>query len=86
MAWGRPVVATDVGGLADLAGAGVVIAPAGDISVLRVAVSRLLSDGQLRDEAGKAARSRAASSWSWQQTIAALLDAYAAATGARSAA
>jgi glycosyltransferase involved in cell wall biosynthesis len=86
MAWGRPVVATDVGGLADLAGPGVVVAPTGDISALRVAVARLLSDGQLRVEAGKAARSRAASSWSWQQTIAALLDAYAVATRARSAA
>jgi glycosyltransferase involved in cell wall biosynthesis len=86
MAWGRPVVATAVGGLVDLAGPGVVVAPARDPTELRGAVSRLLLDARLRADAGQAARSRAARSWSWQQTIAALLDAYAFATRGRSAA
>jgi len=45
MAWGRPVVATAVGGLRDL---DVVLVPPGDRSALRGAIERLLGDAEER--------------------------------------
>jgi glycosyltransferase involved in cell wall biosynthesis len=52
MAYGRPVVATKVGGLADIGDAGVVV-PACDVVQLRAAVRRLLAS---RDERASLAR------------------------------
>ena len=60
MAYGRPVVAARVGGLADLAGDGVVLVPPSDAAQLRVELSRLLADGAQRRSLGSAARARAA--------------------------
>src|SRR6185437_7006888 len=51
MAYGRPVVATRVGGLADL-GAGSVLVPPADVGALREAVGALLADESRRVEIG----------------------------------
>jgi glycosyltransferase involved in cell wall biosynthesis len=55
LAYGRPVVATRVGGLADL-GPGAVLVPPGDTAALRREVARLLGDVDLRDGLGRAGR------------------------------
>jgi glycosyltransferase involved in cell wall biosynthesis len=55
MAYGRPVVATRVGGLADLEEGTVLIAP-GDLGILATAVDRLLTDAALRTELGTRGR------------------------------
>jgi glycosyltransferase involved in cell wall biosynthesis len=62
MAAGRPVVATAVGGLADLVVDGTtgLLVPPGDVSALRDAIQRLLSDPRRRADMGAAARRRAA--------------------------
>jgi glycosyltransferase involved in cell wall biosynthesis len=75
MAYGRPVVATRVGGLADLEGAGVVLVEPGDTRALREAVSAQLVDP---DPAGRA---RAVAEFSAERTQAALLEVYRRATG-----
>ena len=56
LAYGRPVVASDVGGLRDLAAAAELV-PIGDVAALRRAVSALLADPSRRRELG--ARGRA---------------------------
>jgi glycosyltransferase involved in cell wall biosynthesis len=58
MAYGRPVVATRVGGLADL-GDGAVFVPPRDVPALRAAIAGLLDDGARRDELGRSARATA---------------------------
>jgi glycosyltransferase involved in cell wall biosynthesis len=60
LAHGRPVVATSVGGLADL-GAGAVLVPRGDIGALRAAIGALLADPDRRDALARQARSGAVS-------------------------
>lgn len=62
MAYGRPVVATRVGGLADLEGDGVVLVPPGDVDALRSAVARILDDEDERRRRGAAARAAAEAS------------------------
>ncbi len=61
MAHGRPVVATRVGGLPDAVEDGVtgLLVPPGDARSLRAAIERLLSDRELRQRLGAAARDRA---------------------------
>ncbi len=61
MAYGRPVVATRVGGLADAIEDGVtgLFVAAGDVPALRAATEQLLGDERLRTELGAAARKRA---------------------------
>jgi glycosyltransferase involved in cell wall biosynthesis len=61
MAYGRPVVATRVGGLADL-GDGAVLVPTRDVQALRAAVDALLSDPGRRSELGGSGRRAAAAS------------------------
>jgi glycosyltransferase involved in cell wall biosynthesis len=62
LAHGRPVVATRVGGLVDLEGAGAALVPAGDAAVLRAEIVRLLSDRDQWAVAAAAARQMAAAS------------------------
>ena len=78
MAYGRPVVAARVGGLADLAGDGVVLVPPSDAAQLRVELSRLLADGAQRRSLGSAARARAAQ-FTHVAAAVRLLDSYEAA-------
>lgn len=61
MAWGRPVVATAVGGLADAIehDADGVLVPPRDVEALRASIARLLGDAELRTRLGAAARARA---------------------------
>jgi glycosyltransferase involved in cell wall biosynthesis len=48
----RPVVATRVGGLADLVGAGVTLVPAGDVTALRRAIETALGSPSRPEPAG----------------------------------
>ena len=61
MAWGRPVVASAVGGLTDAVedGATGLLVPPGDVQALRAAIERLLRDPELRRRLGTAGRERA---------------------------
>jgi glycosyltransferase involved in cell wall biosynthesis len=61
MAWGRPVLASSVGGLVDAVDDGVtgVLVPPGDVGALRDAVTALLGDAALRGRLGAAGRIRA---------------------------
>jgi glycosyltransferase involved in cell wall biosynthesis len=59
MAYGRPVVATRVGGLADLEGGGVVFVPVRDSQTLRRELDWLLSDAVRRRELGEQGRAAA---------------------------
>jgi glycosyltransferase involved in cell wall biosynthesis len=58
LAHGRPVVATRVGGLADL-GAGALLVPPGDAAELRRALEQLLGDPALRRQLGAEGRRNA---------------------------
>jgi glycosyltransferase involved in cell wall biosynthesis len=60
MAYGRPVVASRVGGLADLAGEGVVLVEPGDTAAMRAALERLLADPVERQRRSEAASASAA--------------------------
>jgi glycosyltransferase involved in cell wall biosynthesis len=79
MAWGRPVVATAVGGLLDAVEEGVtgLLVPPRDPAALRAALERLLGDASLRAELGANARRRAEESYSWAAATDSLLAAYA---------
>jgi len=78
MAYGRPVVATWVGGLADAVEDGVtgVLVPPRDPAALRAALERLLSDPDLRRRLGEAGREAAARRFSWEAATDATIVAY----------
>src|SRR5205814_7838378 len=61
LAYGRPVVATAVGGLLDAVEDGEtgLLVAAGDDGAVRAAIERLLGDAVLRRQLGQAARARA---------------------------
>jgi glycosyltransferase involved in cell wall biosynthesis len=78
MAFGRPVVAGDVGGLRDLVvheETGLLVPP-GDVEALRAALQRLLADPDLRRRFGEAGRARIAEHFTWQQFGDEMLRAY----------
>jgi glycosyltransferase involved in cell wall biosynthesis len=83
MAHGRPVVATNVGGLRDLVVEGEtgLVVPPGDPPALRAALAQLLADPDLRSALGAAGRRRARERFSWRAVTDATLDAYADAVG-----
>jgi glycosyltransferase involved in cell wall biosynthesis len=79
MAYGRPVVASAVGGLLDLVEdrkTGLLVPP-GDVTALRAGLLRLLHDGELRRRLGEAGRERARELLSWDAVTDATLAAYA---------
>ncbi len=78
MAYGRPVVASAVGGLLDAVEDGVtgVLVPPGDVRALREAVERLLADPGERRRLGVAARQRARERFSFDVSTATLVAAY----------
>lgn len=67
LAFGKPIVVSDVGGLGELAGEGAarVVAP-GDAGALRAALLGLLGDPQERERLAGGARAAAAGSYSWE--------------------
>ena len=78
LAYGRPLVATRVGGLADLEGEGVVLARPRDPQDLRLRIEGLLSDAGERARLGSAAR-QMAGRFSPEACAAALIESYRAA-------
>lgn len=58
MSIGRPVIATDIGGLPDIIGDGEtgLLVPPGDVAALRGAMERLLADPELRMRMGEAGK------------------------------
>ncbi len=78
MAYGRAVVTTGVGGLADAIEDGVtgLVVPPGDVVALRAALERLLGDPVLRDRLGAAAREKAGAAYGWTGATAATMAAY----------
>jgi glycosyltransferase involved in cell wall biosynthesis len=75
MAYGRPVVATRVGGLMDAVEDGVTGLLVESAS-LRGAVERLLGDAELRSRIGAAARESARRSYGCEPVVAATIGAY----------
>jgi glycosyltransferase involved in cell wall biosynthesis len=78
MAFGRPVVAGNVGGLRDLVvheETGLLVEP-GDVAALREALTRLLGDAELRRRFGEAGRARIAEHFTWQRFADETLRAY----------
>ena len=73
MAYGRAVVTTGVGGLADAVEDGVtgIVVPPGDPVALREALVRLLADESLRLRLGEAARAKAGAAFAWPVATAA---------------
>lgn len=78
MAYGRPVVASAVGGLPDAVEDGVtgLLVPPRDTGQLRAAIERLLADAELRRRLGQAARERAVERLSWGAATSATIAAY----------
>jgi len=83
MAYGRPVVATSVGGLAEAVEDGVtgILVPPRDPVALRAAIERLLGDPVLRGRQGQAARDMALHEFSWDEATKTTIVAYRAALG-----
>ena len=83
MAYGRAVVTTGVGGLADAIDDGVtgLVVPPGDVPALRTALERLLADSSLRERLGAAAREKATASFGWPAATEATVAAYRQALG-----
>lgn len=78
MAYGKPVVASAVGGLLDLVvdGETGLLVPPRDPGALRQALERLLDDPVLRRRLGAAARARVTELCAWERVIDATLAAY----------
>ena len=78
MAYGRPVVASNVGGLPDAVEDGVtgLLVPPRDATALRAALVRLLDDPGLRRRLGELARARALERFSWDAATEATISAY----------
>lgn len=78
MAYGRAVVATDVGGLRDAIedGVGGLLVPPGDPVALRAALERLLGDPELRARLGATARRIATERFGWAPSTAATAATY----------
>ena len=78
MAFGRPVVATAVGGIPQLVEDGRTgfLVPPGDPAALRDALERVLGDRELRARLGEAGRERIAKLCSWDVVTEATIDAY----------
>lgn len=83
MAYGRPVVASAVGGLVDAVEDGVtgLLVPPRDPAALRAAIERLLGDAELRRRLGVAGRDTAREDFSWDEATKTTIAAYRAALG-----
>ena len=87
MASALPVVATDVGGVADYVDApsGGALVPKGDAEAMGAALLALLDDTATRRAAGRFNRQRATAEFSWRTSAEQLLAAYQRAMTARAA-
>jgi glycosyltransferase involved in cell wall biosynthesis len=81
---GRPVVASRVGGIPDLTGAGALLVPPGDPAALAAAVTAVLDQPALAARLGRAARAQATSFPSAADALAETLAQYARLTARRS--
>ncbi len=83
MAYGRPVVATAVGGLVDAVEDGEtgLLVPAGDVAALRAAIERLLDDADLRHRLGANAGASARRRFSFESAAGKMLEVYELVTG-----
>jgi glycosyltransferase involved in cell wall biosynthesis len=75
MAFGAPVVATDLAPVRELSGGAVELVPVDDAAALAGALGVLLEDAARRRELGNAARERAAE-FTWSRMAAEVVDAY----------
>jgi glycosyltransferase involved in cell wall biosynthesis len=78
MLLGKPVVASDVGGIPEVVGAGGVLTPAGDADALAGAMRALWDDAPLREALGAKARAHAAR-FTWERCVERTEQAYRAA-------
>jgi glycosyltransferase involved in cell wall biosynthesis len=87
MASGLPIVATNVGGLADFVDvpSGGALVPKGDASSMGTEILELLNNGMRRREAGAFNRTRATTKFSWRTSAEQLLAAYQRVVAARAA-
>jgi len=78
MAYGRPVVASAVGGLTEAVEDGVtgLLVPPRDAAALRAAIERLLADAELRRRLGTAGREMAREEFSWDAATRTTIAAY----------
>ena len=83
MAYGRAVVASDVGGLRDAIDDGVTgrLVPPRDPAALRAALTELIGDPALRRRLGDAARAHAQAAFAWEACIRDLTRLYASVAG-----
>jgi glycosyltransferase involved in cell wall biosynthesis len=78
MSWGLPVIATPVGGVPEIVTHEVngLLVPPGDVEALAAAIVRLMSDPQLRERLGRAARDTVAARFSLDSAVERLLGIY----------
>ncbi len=77
MAFGKPLLLSDVGGFPELAATGAArIVPAGDPAALRSALMALLEDPSALDAMGAAARAARTGEYSWASVARRTLDLY----------
>ena len=83
MSCGTAVIATDVGGVAEVVEneKNGLLVPPGDVRTLGWAINHLLTDCELRERLGKAGRAKVVSAFGPTRTIAALNELYSAALG-----
>lgn len=77
LAFGRPLLLSDVGGFGEVAQAGAAeLVASGDPGALHAALARLLADPQRRAELAAGAERLAAGPWSWEEIARRTLDLY----------
>jgi len=82
LAFGTPLVLSDVGGFPEVAAEGVArMVPAGDAGALHTALTALLADPAARATLGAAARAAAAGPYAWERVARLHLDVYASVLG-----
>ena len=77
LAFGKPIVVTDVGGFGEVAATGAArLVPPGDAGSLSSAIGELLGDPEARAELAAAAAAAAAGPYSWDAVAASTLELY----------